>query len=419
MKKLKKFIKIMFKSPIILIFSLICVFMLPSSINTLSVAFRSAIAVAVGIDLNEQNKTEIYVAINSSPTSESLAETNHIFCASGETIGDAFTNLNLTFGRDIKLGHTRFVMIGKNISNEDISILLDRLVRTSKMRNTVQLVYCPDSIKQMFELGSKMGNTSGLKLSEIVCHQQNDSTTSIDSNIDSFYKGYLSPSGVSRLNMVKLTSDYTKGINANTDGSSGGESSSSGEQNESNSGGEQKQDYVSNRGEIAIFDSGKLVYTLDEELSGGLNWLNNNFNSKELMVKVNNSKFLDDAVINFDILRKSVRKESFFYKNIPFLSVQILISLSIDEIISKNVQKDLNYGLIEDSVKSDIGNTIRGQISKVVNYAKQSKVDIYELNNMFYKSNYKEYMKYLNDGNTKKDIIENTNINVDIGIKII
>ena len=419
MEKLKKTAKFVFKSPILLIFSLICVFMLPTSINTLSVAFRSAIAVAVGIDLNEENKTEIYVAINSSPTSESLAETNHIFCSSGETVGDAFTNLNLTFGRDIKLGHTRFVMIGEKISQQDIVILLDRLVRTSKMRNTVQLIYCPNSIKQMFEIGSKMGNTSGLKLSEIVCHQQNNSTTSIDSNIDSFYKGFLSPSGVSRLNMVKLTNDYTKGINANTDGSSGGESSSSGEQNESHSGGEQKQDYVSNRGEIAIFKDGVLKFTLNEEMSSGLNWLNNNFNSKELLVMVNNSSQIDNAIINFDILNKFVRCKSFFYKNIPFLSVQILISLTIDEIISDNAKKDLRYSMLDDSVKSDIGNTIRGQVAKVVNFAKQEKVDIYELNNMFYKNNYYEYKEYLKNGNTKDDIIENTNISVDIEIKII
>ncbi len=419
MEKLKKTAKFIFKSPILLIFSLICVFMLPNSINTLSEAFRSAIAVAVGIDLNEENKTEIYVAINSSPTSESLAETNHIFCSSGETVGDAFTNLNLTFGRDIKLGHTRFVMIGEKISQQDIVILLDRLVRTSKMRNTVQLIYCPNSIKQMFEIGSKMGNTSGLKLSEIVCHQQNNSTTSIDSNIDSFYKGFLSPSGVSRLNMVKLTNDYTKGINANTDGSSGGESSSSGEQNESHSGGEQKQDYVSNRGEIAIFKDGVLKFTLNEEMSSGLNWLNNNFNSKELLVMVNNSSQIDNAIINFDILNKFVRCKSFFYKNMPFLSVQILISLTIDEIISDNVKKDLRYSMLDDSVKSDIGNTIRGQVAKVVNFAKQEKVDIYELNNMFYKNNYYEYKEYLKNGNTKDDIIENTNISVDIEIKII
>ena len=419
MEKLKKTAKFVFKSPILLIFSLICVFMLPTSINTLSVAFRSAIAVAVGIDLNEENKTEIYVAINSSPTSESLAETNHIFCSSGETVGDAFTNLNLTFGRDIKLGHTRFVMIGEKISQQDIVILLDRLVRTSKMRNTVQLIYCPNSIKQMFEIGSKMGNTSGLKLSEIVCHQQNNSTTSIDSNIDSFYKGFLSPSGVSRLNMVKLTNDYTKGINANTDGSSGGESSSSGEQNESHSGGEQKQDYVSNRGEIAIFKDGVLKFTLNEEMSSGLNWLNNNFNSKELLVMVNNSSQIDNTIINFDILNKIVRCKSFFYKNMPFLSVQILISLTIDEIISDNAKKDLKYSMLDDSVKSDIGNTIRGQVAKVVNFAKQEKVDIYELNNIFYKNNYYEYKEYLKNGNTKDDIIENTNISVDIEIKII
>ena len=110
---------------------------------------------------------------------------------------------------------------------------------------------------------------------------------------------------------------------------------------------------------------------------------------------------------------------TFFYKNIPFVSVKIVLLLDIDEIISDNVKSDFNYSIIDDSVKSDIGRTIRSQIAKVANYAKQNKVDIYELNNMFYKNNYYDYINYLQTGKTKEDIIENTSLTVDIEIRIV
>lgn len=429
MKELKNLFKNIFKSPVILVFVLICAFMLPNSINTMSIAFRSAIAVAIGIDKNTENKIVLQVAINISSASDSLAENNKVLSATGDTVGEALTSLNLMFGRSVKLGHTRFVMIGSKISAENVSVFIDRLIRTNKIRNTVQLVYCPNDIDEMFNMGIKLKSVTGIKLSDIVCHQQTNSTTSFSSNIDSFFKGYFSPSGISKINMISISEDYTQGVSTTYDvgsssssdggseaGAGGGESAEGGT---SSSESVVSNKFISNRGKIAIYSSGVLQTVLDEELSSGVNWLSKDYIPQGLLVKVDNTGKLKNSIINFDILNKNVELETFFFKNIPIMSAKILVSLSIDEIISENGNKvPLSYDMIDEGVKNSIGRTIRNKISKVSTEAKKSKLDLFEINNIFYNSNYYEYTKLLQEGLKKEDFIENTQISVDIEINI-
>ena len=181
-------LKRIIKSPILLIFALVCAFLLPSAINRSSIAFRSAIALALGIDMNEQDEVVLYTAISVPATNESLTENSKIMVSSGRTLSDAFANLRLMYGRDIKLGHTRFVMIGSKISQNNVTSMLDSLIRTNRIRNVVQLIYCPSDIGDMFNVGVKINSATGIKLSDIISHQQNASTTYVNSNIDSFYK---------------------------------------------------------------------------------------------------------------------------------------------------------------------------------------------------------------------------------------
>ncbi len=427
MKKFKHFFVSIFKSPVLLIFVLVCIFMLPTSINTQSVAFRSAIAIAVGVDINEQNMVELLVAINVSSTSESLAENSKILSATGETVGNAFTNLNMMFGRNVRLGHVRFVMIGERASNQNIVDLLDRLVRTSKIRNTVQLIYCPNSLTDIFNAGTKIKGSTGIKLSDIICHVQDTSTTSINSNIDTFYRGYFCPSGISKLNMVYLSDTYTQGISVtpdvgNSSDSSGGEAGEGGETGEGGTSQPEQEPnkYIANHGQLAIYEKGVLKTVLSTNMSNGVNWLSPEYNPKDLIVEVQNAKHINSGSINFDILRKSVNIESFFYKNIPFISAKIVITLDIDEVITGGEENfDVTYDVIDDSVKSSIGKTIRGQISNALAESKSLRLDLFEFNNIFYKNNYQDYKKYLEMGNTIYDVIENTQVVANIEIKIV
>lgn len=442
MNLLKKIIK----APILVIFALVCVFMLPAAINRSSIAFRSAIALALGIDTNEQGEVVLYTAISVPATNESLTENSKIMVSSGATLGDAFANLRLMYGRSVRLGHTRFVMIGSNISLNNVTSMLDSLIRTNRIRNVVQLIYCPSDIGDMFNIGVKINSATGIKLSDIISHQQNASTTYVNSNIDSFYKGYFSKSKISKINAVYLTPDATQGISSNVNesessdsqaGKSSGSEQITKQENSSEKGGVEQigqgqgdtqpesskpsvQDlHISNRGRLAIFENGALKTVLSEEVSRGVNWLSFDYNPKEILVDVDNVQRLGKAKMGFDILNKRVNIESFFHKNVPFISAKIILSLDLDEIIADEKNIEISHEIIDDNVKGDIGREIRKQISSAVKVSKDLRLDIFELNNIFNQNNHNEYTNYIQQGNSIYDLVEDAQLVAEVEIKII
>lgn len=430
----------------LLVFVLVCVFLLPTAINMSSIAFRSAIALALGVDVNENDEVILYTAISVPATNESLSENSKIMVSSGATLGDAFANLRLMYGRAVRLGHVRFVLIGSKISNQNVTSMLDSLIRTNRIRNVVQLIYCPSDIGDMFNVGVKINSATGIKLSDIISHQQNASTTYVNSNIDAFYKGYFSESKISKINAVLLTPDATQGISSNVNeseskdkqaGQSSGSEQITKQEDASEKGGVEKtgqsqgdtlpessdtsvQDlHISNRGRLAIYENGTFRTLLTEDVSRGVNWLSQDFNPKELLVSVEKVSKLGNVQMGFDILSKRVNMETFFYKGVPFLSAKVIISLDLDEIISNEKNIEISHEIIDDNVKSSIGRAIRRQIAGAVKQSKQLKLDFFEINDIFNKNNHKEYIEYIKQGNSIYDFLEKAQIFTEIEVKII
>lgn len=439
-------LKRIIKTPMLLVFVLVCVFLLPTAINMSSIAFRSAIALALGIDVNENNEVILYTAISVPATNESLSENSKIMVSSGATLSDAFANLRLMYGRAVRLGHVRFVLIGNRISNQNVTSMLDSLIRTNRIRNVVQLIYCPSDIGDMFNVGVKINSATGIKLSDIISHQQNASTTYVNSNIDAFYKGYFSESKISKINAVLLTPDATQGISSNVNeseskdkqaGQSSGSEQITKQENSSEKGGVEQtgqsqgdtlpetsdtsvQDlHISNRGRLAIYEDGTFKTLLTEDVSRGVNWLSQDFNPKELLVSVDNVEQLGNVQMGFDIMSKRVNMETFFYKGVPFVSAKVIISLDLDEIISNEENPEISHEIVDDNVKSSIGREIRRQIAGAVKQSKQLKLDFFEINDIFNKNNHKEYIEYIKQGNSIYDFLEKAQIVAEIEIKII
>lgn len=421
--------KSLFKVPMLIVFIVICFMFLPKAINMRSAVFRSAIVVAFGIDLNQENDYVINAAINVSATAESLSENTKLISATGKTVSDAISTLGIQFGRPIRFGHTRFVLIGANLAKTNVATALDGIIRTNKMRDTVQLILCNAPVDDMLNVGIEIKNKTGIKMSEIITYQSKFSTTTMDSNVDSFYKGYFSNSGISKLNCITLTDDFSRGITPDAalgeigsegegetqsaGGSSAGQDETSGQSNKPT------KKYLSNTGEVAIFKNGKLEKIMSGDIVDGTYWVNTSHFPQSLSVQISN-KYLDDARIHFYVLDKTVSKEVFFYKNIPMLSAKVNLTLGIDEILNKNNQiTPLSTDVVDQDVKCAIGREVRKEIGKALVYSKENKLDVLDLNEMFYLSKYKEYTNYLKQGHTTNDFVENAQISVEIRVEVI
>lgn len=431
MQEITRKVKGLVKTPMLIVFIVICFAFLPSALNMSSAVFRSAIVVALGIDKDQNQNYVIDAAINVSSNEDSLSENTKLISAKGKSVANAIGNLGIQFGRPIRLGHTRFVLIGTNLAKENVAVALDGIIRTNKMRDTVQLLLCDAPVDDMLNVGIEIKNKTGIKMSEIMTYQSKYSTTAMDSNVDTFYKGYFSTAGISKLNCISLTDDNTEGITPDAalgeiggdSGGSGGSQSKSNEtssaQSETKTSKEKTKKYLSNNQNIAVFKNGVLKDILSQDISTGTFWINTSYTPQRLDVKIDGG-ILHNAELFFNVLNKTVTKEVFFYKNIPMVSAKINVTLGIDEIINSDDKiTPLSQDVIDQDVKCAIGREIRRQTGDAHLYSKQTGIDFLDINEIFYLSKYKDYNNYLSNGHTIEDIINNTQISLEVRVEVI
>ena len=112
--------------------------------------------------------------------------------------------------------------------------------------------------------------------------------------------------------------------------------------------------------------------------------------------------------------------KTFFYKDIPFISTKIKVTLGIDEIVNGNSQiVPLSTDIIDEEVKGAIGRKIRLEVGDALKYSQDSNLDILELNEIFYMGKYKGYMEYLNSGKTVNDLVQDVQIAIDVRVEVI
>lgn len=417
MHDIKTFFKRIYRAPMLLVFGLICVTLLPTAINLRSLAFRSGIVVAMGVDINEDGNYILDAMITIPSIDDSLSENNKLLTSTGISFIDALSNMSVIFGKTLKLGHIRYIMVGYKISEKNLALAIDGIIRTNKVRDSVQLIVCEDEVHDVFNVAIELKNKTGIKLSDIICHLEESSTTALDSNVDSFYKGYFSVSGISKLNSISLTGIYSQGISISNDSLS----VNTGGNNTGNGGnaldGDSKK-YISNIGRIAVFKNGVIQEILPKDISFAIYWLDSSYIPQKLIVETASVDNVD--AICFEVLSKSVKFESFFLHGVPMLCTKINLTIDIDEIINREsgvVSK--NQNLVKNGVKSDIGREIRKLVGNALNYSKSNKLDIMNINEIFYLLNNREYMEYLQTGVLSEDFLDDVQLNIDLNIKIV
>ena len=416
MYNIKIFFKRMFKTPMLLVFGVICITLLPQAINLRSLAFRSGVVVALGIDIDAEKNFILDAIITIPSIDDSLSENNKLLSASGTSVIDAISNISVIFGKTLKLGHIRYIMVGYNISNQNLALAIDGIIRTNKVRDSVQLIVCEDGVHDIFNEAIDLKNKTGIRLSDIICHIEESSTTAIDSNVDSFYKGYFSASGISRLNCISLTDDHTQGMSASNNSTN---VNNGGVNNQSNTGVQNNnKKYISNLGKIAVFKDGIIQKILPQNISFATYWVDSAYIPQKLVVETTSVNNVD--AICFEVLSKSVRFESFFLHGVPILCAKINTTIDVEEIINgQNGIVSKNQNLVGNGVKGDIERKIRKIVGEAFNYSKENKLDIMSVNEIFYLGNNNEYMEFLKTGLTTEDFLENVQLNIDLNIKIV
>ena len=398
-----------------LYFLLIMVIYVPYALTLPSHSFRSAIITAIGVDTYEQG-VEVSVLTLSDISKTNMGENTKLVSGNGITVANAISSIEINLGRKIRMGHVGFVAVSKEVASNNIVDILNTLILTSKLPNTVPLVMVDKSSKELLKKTNELEQSSSFKMREII-HTEFNETFSKDTNIDEFLKGYLSPLSISTVGYITIDSDQSNGIDA------GGGSSNSNEQGQKDllgtsmggGQGEKQEDSIINfRNEHAIFVNGKFKYVLSKQEMDGINWIAENGLKKVFTIDGVTEQGLNDAKITFEVTRQTVNPKVKFKNNKPTLTFDLSIVIDIAEISQKGVSGiPLREFVLTKSIKDKIKSKIKQEISFSINKMRENKTDVVGIFQSIY-NNYSDFEKFWDTLDDKEDFLSFVKIDASI-----
>lgn len=417
--RLKAILKASSKSLMFTYFIIIMIILLPNAIVMPSQSFKSQIITAIGID-GKVDDIEMSVLALSNLSKDNMSETTKVISGKGQTIANAVFSIERQVGRSLKMGHVGYIVLSKSLTDNDITKILNNLIITTKLPNTISLVICEDSAKSVLDSASKLEQTSSYKFREMIQNEYNEDFAQ-ETSLDAFLKGYYSPNSSSSLGYVSLTKNELLGVEVDNSSSEEMNSGSSDESNMSNnSSNENAQNNVieySNR--QSVFKNGIFQYILSNEETEGLNFIVENNLQKLITINDVNSQGLIDGTITFDILSEKLTVNTKIENNKPQILYNISLKLKVMEVISKNENKIAEDRLVlDDEINAKISEYVKQKIAILIRKMKQEKTDIANIYNYFESSSYSKLMSFMNTLQNKDDYLSYMQIKVNVKSKL-
>ena len=257
--RIKAILKASSKSLMFTYFMIVMIVLLPNALVMPSQSFKSQIITAIGID-GTTNDIEMSVLALSNISKDNMNESTKVISGKGSTVANAVFSIERQVGRSLKMGHVGYIVLSKSLTNDDITKILNNLIITTKLPDTISLVICEDSAKSVLDSASKLEQTSSYKFREMLQNEYNEDFAQ-ETSLDAFLKGYYSPNASSSLGYVSLTKNELLGVEA--DNSSGEEQNPDSSENSKentnsqNSSGQNNVLEYSNR--QSVFKNGKFI----------------------------------------------------------------------------------------------------------------------------------------------------------------
>ena len=396
-QKIKKILKSCSKSLMFTYFVLLMVILLPKALVMPSLSFKGLIVTAIGIDGTVQD-IEMSVLALSNISKTDMTENTKVISGSGTTLANAVFDIEKQIGRGVRFGHVGYIVFSKRIASDDITKIINNLIITTKLPNTISLVMCQDSAKEVLSLASELEQNSSFKFREMLQNEYNEDYAQ-ETSLDAFLKGYYSAHSSSSLGYVVVNEDASQGLDANSQTST--KDSSTLSQNQSgNSQGENTQknnkSVISYKSEQAVFKNGKYSFTLSKDEMEGYNFIVENNLQKIITINNINTQGLNDATITFDILQENLKTNAIIKNGKPKLMYNISLKLKILEVIDKSGDKISEEEIVIDNeINQKIKNYIKSKLSQLFNTLRKKQTDIVGVYENFETSCGKNFDRFL------------------------
>ncbi len=322
-----------------------------------------------------------------------------VYTGSGQTLGDAMSNVSLLIGKEMGFAQTQILAVGKNLCKNGIMPTLDYMTRTKKVgRNTV-LINFEGDIKDFADAVSNLNVEKSLRLEQIINFDQRYVLTK-DSNVESFYKGYFSNISLGIMPQIKLTDKEEstaieiESVSSATTGSASVGSGSSG----SSSGGGSSKKYLVNDGTTCVFKKGKLDMVVEPEHMKRVNIFLNDAQQGTITVKNVTDHLYNDATVVCSLRKKEIKLKPSFKNGTPTYKAEVELVIVVEEVDEEKPTDNYlrrNKDFVTPTLIEKLKETTKNEMTEIIDYCKTNKIDLIGVYRNFYHREYKDFMKYV------------------------
>lgn len=421
-----------FKKHVGLLILIAIIFAFPASMSTQARLNMRIIITGLAIDKTDQGYEVTAQIIKTAPGSgaEKSGASIDFVSDSGNTIVSALSKLSYKSGKVAGFSHTNFILIGKEMLEENILKTLNYFLRDTIIKDSVLLLVAKDSAKEEIKNTKELGLSVGLEIQKVFVYKEKESDGSMTSLV-SFVNNSLGESKTTVASILSMTDEKKQDEQSKSQGSeqpqdqnaesksqggSGQTSGSNSEESGENSGGssEEKTKYFEAITPLACFVSGNYVGSLEsEDEILGYFYAEKKCISEDISIDNVSVGQLKNAKVGIDVKLKKSRKKIRYENDTPCLDICIKIkNSSIKEIQNENLVQVISNEEF-DLIKSKITEHISKTVSKTFEKSKELNADVFGAYDIANKYNYK---KTKSKFSSMEEFLESLKLNVDVQI---
>lgn len=404
-----------FKNNLVFIILVVLVTVLfPTTISLPQQSRSENIVTAMGIDKSEG---ELEVSIQYIvPYATGGQETLKVSSAKGITVGEAVENINAQHGKITGFAHCRTVVLNDEACSENITELLDYLLRTKTNTNNIILMNTEKSAKELLNAVKDLDNEFYTILSSNNFAAEQRHFHELKS-IGDYYGSLFGPYHCTYFTTIDVEDDTNSGA---TNSSNGGEQNdkTGGSGSGGGGSGSQSKKMVSNKGKISIIKNSKKIATLSPDEADDLNWFLSSVEDQKLEALNLNDEVYTNASGLFDVYNKEVYKKTYFVNGVPHLDLTLDLSIRTSQITSSDLSK--KYYVVENKrlsreIKTQIESSVKEKLVRAESRFKENNYDVIGCFDHFYQYNNKELKNYLTS-HEKDDFIKDVVFNYTVKV---
>lgn len=394
------------KSKIMIVILIILSIFVPLTINNVKQTDKRTVAIAVGIDKEDDNyliSTQIIVPEASSTFNGNI----RVYSARGENILDAIENLSVHMGKVAGFSNVSAIVFGKDMAKEGIAKTLDFFLRSKRLNDNATLITTNKKAYDLLQSVAKIDNSFSYSINALARLNQ-ESSLGATATIESFLNDYYSGTNASLVGQIRQVQDDEEGISANNSMQSSADGSTTA--NASVQSEQDKNNVVSNSGYTSLFVNGKEEIVITPDQMKGFNVFLGISKRGVITLKGISDELYKNADVAVSIKNKIITEQLGYKNGIPRITYNINYTVQVEQIRQNGVNQiilDGSKDYVTKAVKEKLITEIKRYAADSINLSKQYNADVFKAQEAFYKYTKKEWNNYLSKLTDKSQAYQN------------